>query len=76
MNPTSSFPRKDPIWGTPVIEMRPTEDPWISDVSLVGGEVKAYGFYADINWNDQRSIDNFTNRQDNSLVGAFVAEEN
>lgn len=33
MNPTSSFPQsnKDPIWGTPVIEMRPTEDQWTKE---------------------------------------------
>lgn len=46
-----------------------------NDVSMVAGEVKSVGFYSPINWDDQRSIDNFTNRQDNSLVGAFVAEK-
>ena len=31
MDPTSSFPRKDPIWDTPVIEMRSTESQWTKE---------------------------------------------
>lgn len=69
MNPTSSFPRKDPIWGTPVIEMRPTEDPWIKEYN----SPRCGGWYS-IDTIAASQVNNLSDRQKARLTSWLIEQ--
>lgn len=69
MNPTSSFPQKDPIWGTPVIEMRPTENQWTKEYN----SPRCGGWYS-IDIIAVRQVNNLSDRQKARLTSWLIEQ--